>query len=206
MESAIMRMATCGILLAGVGCAQGVSHTAQTSTPRETKPDWVLTFAEEGDGPAGTAPDPTKWVHDLGGGGWGQRRVSDLHPGFRQRVLRRGGPAGDRGTARDPHRRRRHRTRLHLGPDQNPGVVLATLRTHGSADQDPHGSGRVAGLLDAGRHLPHRGVAVVRGDRHHGERGQPSRHRARHAARPGLLGRRGAAGLDLAARRPALHR
>jgi beta-glucanase (GH16 family) len=29
------------------------------------------TFADEFDGPAGSAPDPSKWAYDLGGGGWG---------------------------------------------------------------------------------------------------------------------------------------
>ncbi len=29
------------------------------------------TFADDFDGPAGSAPDPSKWTYDLGGGGWG---------------------------------------------------------------------------------------------------------------------------------------
>lgn len=29
------------------------------------------TFADDFDGPAGSAPDPAKWGYDLGGGGWG---------------------------------------------------------------------------------------------------------------------------------------
>ena len=29
------------------------------------------TFADDFDGPAGSAPDPSKWGYDLGGGGWG---------------------------------------------------------------------------------------------------------------------------------------
>lgn len=29
------------------------------------------TFADDFDGPAGSAPDPSKWAYDLGGGGWG---------------------------------------------------------------------------------------------------------------------------------------
>ena len=28
-------------------------------------------FADDFDGPAGSAPDPSKWVHEIGGGGWG---------------------------------------------------------------------------------------------------------------------------------------
>lgn len=29
------------------------------------------TFADDFDGPAGSAPDPSRWAYDLGGGGWG---------------------------------------------------------------------------------------------------------------------------------------
>ncbi len=28
-------------------------------------------FSDEFDGPAGSAPDPSKWAHEIGGGGWG---------------------------------------------------------------------------------------------------------------------------------------
>lgn len=82
-----MRIAMCGVLLAGFGCAQ--AGTPAATTTRETPdaavsapgPDWVLTFADEGDGPAGTAPDPSKWVHDLGGGGWGNGEFQTYTPG-----------------------------------------------------------------------------------------------------------------------------
>jgi len=32
-------------------------------------------FADEFDGPAGSAPDPSKWRYDLGGGGWGNNEL-----------------------------------------------------------------------------------------------------------------------------------
>jgi beta-glucanase (GH16 family) len=32
---------------------------------------WALTWQDEFEGAAGTPPDPTRWVHELGGGGWG---------------------------------------------------------------------------------------------------------------------------------------
>jgi len=35
------------------------------------KPNWILTFSQEFDGPAGQAPDPKVWARDLGGGGFG---------------------------------------------------------------------------------------------------------------------------------------
>jgi len=33
------------------------------------------TFADEFNGSAGVAPDPAKWTHDLGGGGWGNNEL-----------------------------------------------------------------------------------------------------------------------------------
>ena len=32
-------------------------------------------FADEFDGPAGSAPDPSKWAYDTGGGGWGNNEL-----------------------------------------------------------------------------------------------------------------------------------
>jgi beta-glucanase (GH16 family) len=37
--------------------------------------DWKLTFNDEFDGPAGSAPDPANWVHDVGGNGWGNQQL-----------------------------------------------------------------------------------------------------------------------------------
>jgi len=34
---------------------------------------WELAWSDEFDGPAGAAPDPTKWGYDIGGWGWGNR-------------------------------------------------------------------------------------------------------------------------------------
>ncbi len=41
--------------------------SAQSSTPT----GWKLVWSDEFNGAANTAPDPTKWTYDLGGGGWG---------------------------------------------------------------------------------------------------------------------------------------
>ena len=35
----------------------------------------TYSFADEFDGPAGSAPDPSKWGYDLGGGGWGNNEL-----------------------------------------------------------------------------------------------------------------------------------
>lgn len=36
-------------------------------------PSWGLLWSDEFDGPQGTPPDPLKWRHDRGGGGWGNQ-------------------------------------------------------------------------------------------------------------------------------------
>src|SRR6266849_9220318 len=37
----------------------------------QTNSGWNLVWSDEFNGPAGSAPDPSKWNYDLGGGGWG---------------------------------------------------------------------------------------------------------------------------------------
>jgi beta-glucanase (GH16 family) len=38
-------------------------------------PPWELVWQDEFDGAAGTRPDPGKWRHDVGGGGWGNNQL-----------------------------------------------------------------------------------------------------------------------------------
>lgn len=40
-------------------------------TSRKAQPTVTYAFSDEFDGPAGSAPDPSKWGYDVGGGGWG---------------------------------------------------------------------------------------------------------------------------------------
>src|SRR5438552_11928516 len=37
----------------------------------QTTSGWKLVWSDEFNGAAGSAPDPSKWNYDLGGGGWG---------------------------------------------------------------------------------------------------------------------------------------
>ena len=39
------------------------------------RPAVTYAFADDFDGPAGSAPDPSKWRHDVGGGGWGNNEL-----------------------------------------------------------------------------------------------------------------------------------
>jgi len=40
-------------------------------------PYWTLVWSDEFDGPAGSAPDTTKWMHDLGASGWGNQELEN---------------------------------------------------------------------------------------------------------------------------------
>ncbi|MBB6429354.1 family 16 glycosylhydrolase [Algisphaera agarilytica] len=66
----MLRLGCCLWMLALVGCAQV-----------QDGPAWELVFAEEGDGEQGAAPDPAKWVHDIGGWGWGNQEPQTYTPG-----------------------------------------------------------------------------------------------------------------------------
>ena len=48
--------------------------TARPLVPSST-PDWMLTWSDEFSAADGSAPDPTKWTHDLGGKGWGNQEL-----------------------------------------------------------------------------------------------------------------------------------
>lgn len=56
-------------LAAGLGMGALVELVASWIGP--TRPGVSYAFADEFDGPAGSAPNPSKWVYDVGGGGWG---------------------------------------------------------------------------------------------------------------------------------------
>jgi beta-glucanase (GH16 family) len=62
-----------------VAIAAGLGAGAVTHFPslvRRTALTAVsYSFEDEFDGPAGSAPDPSKWVYDVGGGGWGNNEL-----------------------------------------------------------------------------------------------------------------------------------
>jgi beta-glucanase (GH16 family) len=57
------------ISLAGA-CVIGTLAAAQSAPPQATSA-WKLVWSDEFDGPNGSAVDPSKWVTETGGGGWG---------------------------------------------------------------------------------------------------------------------------------------
>jgi beta-glucanase (GH16 family) len=64
------------------GCASASSPSGSTPPPA-TPPGWTLVWSDEFNGPAGTSFDPTKWVAETGGSGWGnqEREFYTTRPG-----------------------------------------------------------------------------------------------------------------------------
>ena len=53
-------------------------------------PGWTLTWSDEFNGPDGTAVDPTKWKHDVGGTGWGNNELEYYTDGMQNAVVQGG--------------------------------------------------------------------------------------------------------------------
>src|SRR5579863_7802886 len=51
--------------------ATAATSGSQDAAADSNIPGWTLTWSDEFNGPDGTAVDPTKWKHDVGGTGWG---------------------------------------------------------------------------------------------------------------------------------------
>jgi len=60
-----MRIAAIFLLAVSIGAAQ--SNTSE----------WQPVWADEFNGPAGSAPDPAKWTYDTGGNGWGNHELEN---------------------------------------------------------------------------------------------------------------------------------
>jgi beta-glucanase (GH16 family) len=54
-----------------VTCLPSGSQRNPAPTSSAAKSRWVLTWSDEFNGPVGSAPDPTRWVVETGGQGWG---------------------------------------------------------------------------------------------------------------------------------------
>jgi beta-glucanase (GH16 family) len=71
----------------GAGGAAGHADAGTSSDGSTTLPGWVLTWSDEFDGPDGSAVDPTKWVHDVGGTGWGNQELEYYTDGTQNAIV-----------------------------------------------------------------------------------------------------------------------
>ena len=61
--------------LAMCGGADGNAATSPTPQPGGSPGQWQLSWGDEFDGPDGSRPDPSRWVLELGGEGWGNQEL-----------------------------------------------------------------------------------------------------------------------------------
>lgn len=59
------------VLLLGVGVTLGLGCGGEQASAVE----WIPVWSDEFEGPAGAAPDPARWSHEVGGGGWGNQEL-----------------------------------------------------------------------------------------------------------------------------------
>ena len=73
------RWVVIAICAAATACGSKGSSTgvtpAPTPTPTPAPTPAPASWSDEFDGPANSAPDPSKWTYDLGGGGWGNQEL-----------------------------------------------------------------------------------------------------------------------------------
>jgi len=71
----------------GGGGAAGHADAGTSADGSAALPGWVLTWSDEFDGPDGSAVDPTKWVHDVGGTGWGNQELEYYTDGTQNAIV-----------------------------------------------------------------------------------------------------------------------
>src|SRR5690242_18336104 len=73
LRSSVFVLATLSLCVLSCGCH--VYRDAPQPMSPPTAPEWNLVWADEFNGPDGSAPDPKKWRYDMGGKGWGNSEL-----------------------------------------------------------------------------------------------------------------------------------
>lgn len=60
---------------AATGATAALAQCTSCGGTATARPAFRYAFADDFEGPAGSAPDPSKWAYDLGGGGWGGKEL-----------------------------------------------------------------------------------------------------------------------------------
>jgi beta-glucanase (GH16 family) len=76
-------------LVAELALAAGAGGASQ-ATPSPAPPGWHLTWSDEFEAADHSAPDPSRWVYDLGGNGWGNDEL-ETYTDRRENSVVRGG-------------------------------------------------------------------------------------------------------------------
>jgi beta-glucanase (GH16 family) len=73
-----------------IGTGGGAGTGATGMTDAGALPGWTLTWSDEFNGPDGSAVDPSRWVHDVGGGGWGNNELEYYTDAMQNAVVQGG--------------------------------------------------------------------------------------------------------------------
>jgi beta-glucanase (GH16 family) len=68
----------------------GRASDGGTPSPSPQPPSWTLAWSDEFDGANGSRPDESRWVYDLGGGGWGNQELQTYTSRTDNAVIRDG--------------------------------------------------------------------------------------------------------------------
>ncbi|MFP2956918.1 glycoside hydrolase family 16 protein [Myxococcus sp. 1LA] len=75
----LQRLLPVALALTGLACDPAANRVNRPNNPNPSTPqpstDWELVWQDEFDGEAGTPPSPERWVHDVGGHGWGNEQL-----------------------------------------------------------------------------------------------------------------------------------
>ncbi len=74
----VVRLALPLVALCAIAMCGGSDTSAApspTSQPAAAKAPWQLSWSDEFDGADGSRPDPSRWVYDFGGDGWGNQEL-----------------------------------------------------------------------------------------------------------------------------------
>ena len=83
-KTAWLAVSLTGLAVCGGGASDG---TTPSPSPQAS---WTLVWGDDFDGANGTTPDPSRWVYDLGGGGWGNQELQTYTNRADNAVLRDG--------------------------------------------------------------------------------------------------------------------
>jgi len=78
------------ISLISLAVCGGRASDGTTPSPSPQPPSWTLTWSDDFDGANGSTPDQSRWVYDLGGGGWGNQELQTYTNRGDNAVLRDG--------------------------------------------------------------------------------------------------------------------
>jgi beta-glucanase (GH16 family) len=79
-----------GVSPTEAGAGEGNAIEAAPANRTADAAGWKLTWSDEFDGPDGSAVDATKWVHEVGGGGWGNKERQFYTDGTANAVVQGG--------------------------------------------------------------------------------------------------------------------